>query len=263
MRRQGPRMQHATGPSRKVISKACDACRRRKIKCNGLQPCLGCSSANLACTWNSPRGLGGNRGVRATIINELRAEQQQNGVLPQPGNSPGTPPDNSPSAISATTPVGRIGIETCIDTYLDRIHAVVPLLDAAVLSSEVAQMDSSPISRQLILAFCAYVANSTKLSSEGTPQSPRYTDVNPGRHFLDAALSVVDTRRVTEPNPHSVYISFFLYGAYAGQGDYRQAWFYLREATTLFMMLRTEKLEGWYNEQARRRLFWILVVSER
>ncbi|CBX91037.1 hypothetical protein LEMA_P060710.1 [Plenodomus lingam JN3] len=256
-------MQRATRTNRRPVSKACDACRRRKIKCNGSQPCSGCLSSDLMCTFKSPRGLGGNRGARATVLNELRAKQDGNealSFLSSPRTLSNT--DGDVSVIDAAITFDQHHIDACIHMYLDHIHQVVPLLNEAILKTEASQMDASRVSRQFMIAFCAYVVTFGKLTDEGEPTSSFFTNPEAGKHTLETALLAQDLGRVTRPTPHSVYISFFLYGAYAGQGDYRQAWFYLREATTLFMMLKTGG-HPWYDESAQRSMFWVLVISER
>lgn len=35
---------------------ACDTCRRRRVKCDGTQPCLRCTKSNVACTYGSVAG---------------------------------------------------------------------------------------------------------------------------------------------------------------------------------------------------------------
>jgi len=69
---------------RKLVAQACDACRRREIRCNGLQSCASCRSAmpELPCHFTVTPKRGGNRGARATVLNELRA-----GVVTSPGTS--------------------------------------------------------------------------------------------------------------------------------------------------------------------------------
>lgn len=215
-------------------------------------------SAQLTCTFDLPRGQGGNRGPRATVLNELRATQQHNETHEEYRASP----DDGGSPIITTTELDTSTVEACIEAYLNHIHRVVPLLDTDFVRVEASLAATSSISRQLVLAFCAYVANFGELSDEPGSEHSQLFNSNAGSIFLDAALSVQDLGRVKQPSPRSIYISFFLYGAYAGRGDYRQAWFYLREATTLFMMVRIEN-DPWYNEKAQRSLFWILVISER
>ncbi|KAF3050165.1 hypothetical protein E8E11_001407 [Didymella keratinophila] len=127
---------------------------------------------------------------------------------------------------------------------------------------QVQRAKTSVASRQFVLAFCAYVANfGNALGETQLAQAPSFNEAL-GRQSLDDALRVRDPTHVTNPTPHSMLISFFLYGAYAGLGDYQRGWFYLREATTLFTMLQRHGVD-WYDERAHSCMFWILLVSER
>lgn len=245
--------------TRKVIPKACDACRRRKVKCNGQQPCSGCMSATLTCAYDLPRKQGGNRGARATILNELRASQKQHAVAGSPG------PASSDSAHSPlTTPYNARAsfVQVCVDAYLHRIRLVVPVLTQHALNTEVQLAESSLESRQFILAFCAYVANFGNALGETSLDQQVFARTDLGRQSLKDALQVQDTGRSTVPSPRSMFISFFLYGAYAGLGEYQQGWFYLREATTFFSMLKSDAV-NWYDQKSHSCMFWVLLVSER
>src|SRR5690349_17215334 len=59
------------------VKRACDACHRRKVKCDGLSPCRNCSSAQLACTYNAIPQKKGQKGSRAKVISELREQNRQ------------------------------------------------------------------------------------------------------------------------------------------------------------------------------------------
>jgi SP family general alpha glucoside:H+ symporter-like MFS transporter len=248
--------------TRKVVSKACDACRRRKIKCNGLQPCMGCRSANLACTFDAPRGQGGNRGPRATVLNELRAKPIDQDTLSADLPSSNSTLEHTAQRTISTEPIKYDVLDKCMDAYMIYVYPVVPLLDMAVIKMQASQANSSPMSHQFIQAFCAYVSNFGHISDGGGNESPRTFTEESGRNLLESAMSSRPTRPATQPTSIHVYISFFLYGAWAGQGDYQQAWYYLREATTLFLMLRS-KFNDWYDEKTQIYLFWVLVISER
>ncbi|SZF05725.1 unnamed protein product [Blumeria hordei] len=50
-------------PKRRRISRACDVCRKRKVKCDGKHPCTHCITNNLVCTYNRPS----NRQKRLSI----------------------------------------------------------------------------------------------------------------------------------------------------------------------------------------------------
>lgn len=241
---------------RKVVPKACDACRRRKVRCNGQQPCLGCMSANLTCAYVSPRRQGGNRGARATVLNELRANQAQQGASHSPASS-----DSTDSPLIVTYAAEGSFVQDCIDAYLCRIRSVVPILTPQALETEVQLAKTSVHSRQFILAFCAYVANFGNVLEEVQPGHRSGSLVDYGRQCLTNALRAQAVRN-SDPTPRSMLVSFFLYGAHAGLGDYQQGWFYLREATTLFTMLKKDAV-SWYDERTHSSVFWILLISER
>jgi SP family general alpha glucoside:H+ symporter-like MFS transporter len=264
---QNPSWVMYQAPARKTVSQACDACRRRKVKCNGLQPCPGCISANLSCTFNVPQRKGGNRGGRATVLNELRAGKlQEDDGLSEGGEEMEGVLALEQSAQSLgelRNGLVDVTIDACIEIYLRRIQPVVPLLTAEVLREEALRTSRSLLSRQFITSFCAYVVTFGKVLDDPIfrPVSvAQGSEANIGRKLLEAALRIQNPERVSQPGRLSVYISFFLYGAHAGLGGYRQGWLWLREATTLFMMLKGgEEGEG----EAYGRLFWVLVVSER
>ena len=77
-------IMHATGtitmeqPSQKRVSKACDACKRRKVRCNGQTRCQQCAHLGLRCIY-SPSGKQRSQGKRGHIISEFR---NQTSTLP-------------------------------------------------------------------------------------------------------------------------------------------------------------------------------------
>lgn len=146
--------------------------------------------------------------------------------------------------------------------YMHRIQLVVPILTLHALEMEVSLAETSAMSRQFVSAFCAYVANFGNALEETSLDQQVFSRANLGRQSLKDALHVQNLGRITDPTPRSMLISFFLYGAYAGLGDYQQGWFYLREATTLFSMLKADAV-SWYDQRAHSCMFWILLISER
>jgi SP family general alpha glucoside:H+ symporter-like MFS transporter len=212
---------------------------------------------------------GGNRGARATVLNELRESQsriQTAYASVDPGSQHSSVFQNTFTPVVEHSPsldgsgvLEPGAIDACINAYLERIYPVVPFLTEEILRTEALHSASSLLSRQFIVSFCAYVVTFGKVLEEA------YTSTSDlGTQLLNSALRIQTPERVSTQTRQSVFISFFLYGAYAGLGKYRQGWFYLREATTLFMMQKNiEDEQGWYSPNVHRCLFWVLVVSER
>jgi SP family general alpha glucoside:H+ symporter-like MFS transporter len=162
--------------------------------------------------------------------------------------------------MAPTTPE-TVVIDTCIKVYTKHIYPVVPLLDVAVIKAQLPRLHNSLSAQRVVKTFCAYVSNfgiPYDNDHEASPSSAKAVK----EHLLTLAMSAHNTFMRAHPGLLTVYCSFFLYGAWAGLGDYQQAWYYLREATTLYMMLRSDSDE-WHDKKARHHLFWILVISER
>jgi hypothetical protein len=67
---QRARSSHADKKCR--ITQACDSCRRRKRKCDGVQPCCGaCGRLGLQCSYQTQMK---KRGPQAGVVKRLRAE---------------------------------------------------------------------------------------------------------------------------------------------------------------------------------------------
>ncbi|KAL3469086.1 fungal-specific transcription factor domain-containing protein [Aspergillus californicus] len=95
-------VQPSWGPARLRISRACDRCKRRKIRCTGTQPCDTCIRAAVSCAYVAPY----NRGRKPPQVLQ-RGHNDQEVYLP--GHNPPTeantmaedsPPRASPEPIT-------------------------------------------------------------------------------------------------------------------------------------------------------------------
>ncbi|KAA6372561.1 MAG: hypothetical protein EZS28_031912 [Streblomastix strix] len=71
---------------RQIVLQACDACRMRKIRCDGVQPCSACLSRKDTCTFDMPvKKRGPNGKKKRALIRKLAIEQQSTQM--QTGNT--------------------------------------------------------------------------------------------------------------------------------------------------------------------------------
>lgn len=100
------------GFKRLRTSTACEPCRKRKLKCNGVRPCETCTRRKVICVFNSSEGPA----VPTVPL-------------------PGTPTDDSSSQVtsvdfeSRTSRIDRVGVKEVsavpiLDAYLNNIHPV-------------------------------------------------------------------------------------------------------------------------------------------
>ena len=109
-----------------------------------------------------------------------------------------------------------------------------------------------------------------------SPESASYLESSMGQSCstlgstcLDSALQVRKSVNYLEnPNLETVTTSFFIFGCYFCLERHNIAWFHLREATTLALLVGMHD-ESTYDyrkvveARLKRRLFWLLFVTER
>ncbi|KFX89540.1 hypothetical protein V490_06953 [Pseudogymnoascus sp. VKM F-3557] len=107
------------------------------------------------------------------------------------------------------------------------------------------------------------------------PGDPMGLDSMPGANLMSGTMLMEETIRVRKGYDHlesptlgSLATSYFLFGCYFGLDLHNKAWFHLREATTLALILGMNKEETYaqfdvIESSRRRRLYWLLFVAER
>jgi len=57
----------------KVLRRACDCCRKRKVRCDGTEPCSPCKKASIRCAYLQPPRKKGPKGLRSSkVLHALR-----------------------------------------------------------------------------------------------------------------------------------------------------------------------------------------------
>jgi hypothetical protein len=106
------------------VKRACDACHRRKVKCDGINPCRNCSSAQLCCTYHAIPQKKGPKGSRAKVISELRETQRQTTLSSKVANrlngvqSPPCSPNLTPTPGLLTTDM----IKECTEFFFANMY---------------------------------------------------------------------------------------------------------------------------------------------
>jgi hypothetical protein len=266
--------------------KACDACRRRKVKCISPRPCEQCRSAGLVCRTSIQRQRKGRQGQTANILNELRTKEIER-VLPHDTDL--SPPAAAPRLGEiVTTPKslqvsGRCQflktpdlvehdlVSACSDYFFSRMKGTVPVLQPDRFQKQVDLVDTSLHAYCLVTAFCAFVVTQTGFSIEhASAEKLRKFCVKDYRNSLieEATEARKHIDPFTDPVHQNVIIAFLLYGCHIGLGNQMHAYYFLRESTTLYTASALESQAS--SAQAddddpslAGKLFWLLVISER
>lgn len=259
-----------------AVKRACDACHRRKVKCDGINPCRNCSSSQLACTYNAIPQKKGPKGSRAKVISELREKQTQNSLSSKVQNRMAG--INSPQGAESSPLAPTAGLLTpelireSVEFFFANMYPSMPILHRERLEQQSLYADQSLDTYCLLTSLCAFMMLQPGMQM---PNDGYNFDMMPGANIVSATLLLEETLRVRKgcdllesPTLNTLCTSYLLFGCYYGLDFHDKAWFYLREATTLTHMMGMSKEEtyGQFDaiEASRgRNLYWLLFATER
>ncbi|SMN20202.1 similar to Saccharomyces cerevisiae YIL130W ASG1 Zinc cluster protein proposed to function as a transcriptional regulator involved in the stress response [Maudiozyma saulgeensis] len=65
---------------RRRVTRACDECRKKKVKCDGQQPCIHCTVYAYECTYNQPSKRSNNGSTTTAINNSSSSNNSNNNI---------------------------------------------------------------------------------------------------------------------------------------------------------------------------------------
>ena len=149
----------------------------------------------------------------------------------------------------------------------------MPILDLKQIRMTMAEASYSIEAYCLLCSLDAFMMIQPGIEHKQTPNSSRSASptTNPalGISLMEEAIRVRKLLDYVEsPSINSVITSFFLFGCCFGLNKHNTGWFHLREATALAQLLgmqdeATYVSRGSIETKIRRRLFWLLFVTER
>ena len=244
------------------------------MKCisEGTRPCKNCAAANLNCTYDAIPQKKGPKGSRAKILSELRETQRQ----PSSNSSQG----RRASSIESIQTVHRTPgiapqsvVKECIEHFFLHMHPSQPILHRGQVQDYVHAMSRSTEAYCLITALCSYVIVQPSMTLP--EKSPNDSLTNPGWNVYRANLLLDESIRVRKgiyyaenPTIVTVITSYFMFKVYLSLDKSNMAWFYLRESTTLALILGMNEEDAYASgdpaaDARMRRLYWLLFVNER
>jgi len=233
----------------------------------------------------------GRKGETANVISELRNSQPEPvrytvPASPEPGHSllytsPSlsldvhTSPQSHDSHPIKTGFLRNAGllpakvIGLCSDLFFSQMRSTVPILTqefvTQVASSAAGLGDLVGEAYCLLCAFCAFVILQTGgiTTTQLSQADIQYTPPAYGQLLLREAVSARShLDMLATPTLRTVVLTFFIYGCHSALGKHRLAWFFLREATTLYTSATLDSNDQSVDE-ALNRVYWLLLISER
>lgn len=257
-----------------AVKRACDACHRRKVKCDGINPCRNCSASQLSCTYNAIPQKKGPKGSRAKVINELKEKERQTSLSAKVQNRMnGINGPVSPTLAPTPGLLTSEMVKDCLEFFFAHMYPMMPILHRQRLEQQAHFMDQNLDTYCLLTSLCAFVLLQPGMTVPGT--DPFSFEAMPGTNIVTSTLLLEETLRVRKgydylasPSLNSLCTSYFLFGCHYAIEIHDKAWFHLREATTLIHMsgMNSEATYAQFDateSSRRRRLYWLLFVMER
>ncbi|KAF1845887.1 uncharacterized protein K460DRAFT_281811 [Cucurbitaria berberidis CBS 394.84] len=269
-------------PAQKRVSKACDACKRRKVKCNGQERCQQCAHLGLRCIY-SPSSKQRSQGKRGHIISAFRNQTYgANGTSPPllPAKSEQVCFQPAYGTISLTiehnegeptSPVSPFPLQyskefflDLIPDYMEGVYPVQPVITEHELRQYIEVMDTDQAVRSFVYAFGGCTLNLTRYGNRRTEGVVQTIE-----NLMDYSI---DSMRPAHRHFHFSVMramqAIFIHNCLMSLQGSDAAFFYMRDAISIIQLLRIDNAESAASlsppERSRRqRLYWQAYIHER
>ncbi|KAI4864734.1 hypothetical protein F4820DRAFT_327602 [Hypoxylon rubiginosum] len=268
------------------VARACQRCRRLQKACSDSRPCQRCVKAGLADDCGGfPVPSRVLPPQPSLSLHALRfGEQLPSSPAGASFTASSSPPPSFrnpdlPASPQAFTSFARESfvrkdgllpprvVDRCAGRFFERLAPTIPILTpgyVAGLRARAALEASGGEAYCVLLGLCAMVM--LQVEEPGASSfGGRLAESNAAYGWLLLEEALAAHRHLTRkstPSLDSVLLVFFIYACHASLFHHSPAFVFLREASTLFLLLKPEAMDDLERELAER-LFWVLLVSER
>jgi len=267
-------------------TQACDACKLRKVKCNGQDRCQQCSHLNLRCVYSAPkprlksvkRGQLIAKYKQSTNASNKDSTSLSSENFTSPSGSSRQPaeggqtlpaitsllPDSPSSNIAASPPHDAAFFRSFLHDYEVSVYPVNPILTIAEVKASIDEMNSDEEARAFVYAYVAVTSFLTGYASE----APSHTAARV-EHWCEETTRARGPPLLThKPTVRKIMTAQFMHICLMGLRNLDMAFYFLRESITMIQMLRVDHPEVMQSlplhERARRqRLYCEAFVHER
>lgn len=271
----------STSPQRLQLrrtNQACDACKLRKVKCNGESRCPQCSHLNLRCVYSTPKprqrslkrgqliakykqSTNGatDEGLQQRQTSDLEASQ------PQKSSAIASPLPELPSGSTSQTVLQHPSyFRGLLPDYEVSVYPVNPILTVAEVEASIDEMHHDKEARAFVYAYTALTINLTRCGPDAAPDTLSQVEF----WSTEAARTHGIMMFHEKATVRRIMTAQFLHICLMGLRNRDMAFYYLRESLTMIQMLRVDEPEvmqplSLQERTRRQRLYWEAFVHER
>ncbi|KIV98790.1 uncharacterized protein PV09_09442 [Verruconis gallopava] len=234
------------------VSRACDACKLRKVKCNGEPRCSQCAHSGLRCIYSAtakPR----SQGRRGRVILEYK-QQTSNPIRHL---APLLPRKDE-------LVLDKAYFLNLLPDYMASVYPVQPILSEDEIRQNIEMMDTDKEAYSYVHAFGACTLNLSYIGDRRTPDIAEAIE----RLVNESINSRRLVSRGYKSSIRQCMTSLHLHNCFMTMRDSDASFFYMRDAITLVQLLGIETNRGMsslpQHERAKRqRLYWEAYIHER
>lgn len=255
-------------------AQACDACRRRKVRCNGQDRCQQCSHLNLKCVYTSKNRGSSRKNAqgRGAVIHAYRKSTSKS-------HSPHTPVDVAPAPPPTSVPAPPLNTAqpaipdhpdpyfflTLLPEYIADVYPASPVITESEIRSCVKRMNTDPEALSFLYIFAGVTINLARVDFLQCMPGIRDQISNLVQLCFDHRPRISITM---QPTPLQVMTSIFIEISLMGLQKTELALLHLREAQSLVKMLHIDDAEhmGTFTLTQRaqwQRAYWECFIHER
>ncbi|KAI1206019.1 uncharacterized protein F4807DRAFT_242586 [Annulohypoxylon truncatum] len=263
------------------VARACQRCRRLQKACSDSRPCQRCTRAGLSdeCSGFAVQSRALSQNPSSQLFKSADAPVRIYGAA----NSFDTAPRplfinlELPSSPQSFTSFSRESFEKkadllppqvidyCSGRFFERLAPTIPILTPEYVANLRTRAPSESEAYCVLLGLCTMVTLQVE-DPRDKYFGPFVTAENNAAYgwlLLEEALAAHrHLARRSNPCLDSVLLVFFIYACHASLFHHSQAFFFLREAATLFILVKPDTMDS-LSRSLCERLFWVLLVSER
>lgn len=256
-------------------ARACDACRRRKVRCNGEQRCQQCSHLNLKCVYSSnTRGSSRKNAVgRGQVIHAYRKSTTKSQVPNAPIQVAPAPTSLSPTsatslAIAQPSASGHLDPQFFLDLipeYMSDVYPVNPVITEAEIRACVQRMDTDKEALAFLYIYAGVTINLARVDFLQCMSGIREQIATLVERCFEERPRLSLT---TQPTPLRVMTSIFTEMCLMGLQKTELALLHLREAQSLMKMVHVDDADAMaalnLTDRAQwERAYWECFIHER
>ncbi|KAF2790916.1 hypothetical protein K505DRAFT_250117 [Melanomma pulvis-pyrius CBS 109.77] len=260
----------------KRVAKACDACKLRKVKCNGQERCQQCSHLGLRCVYTVSAKQRVQYGKRGHLISEYK-NKTANVVAAAPPILPA-----SPSSVGYPSPYGQLaerdplspGVARIpysqsffldlIPEYMEGVYPVQPVITENELRQYIQAMEFDQEIQSFMYAFAACTLNLTCYGDKRTEEVLQTIEILMNRSIETLRPPLANFRSSVMRAMQSMFIHNCLMSMQASDA----AFHYMRDSISAIQLLRIDSADIMaplppHERSRRQRLYWQAYIHER